>query len=76
MQAFERDDAGGDDDDGDRIVVTMTEAANVWGFAVSWAFHRVHPFGSSPPLRFSAGFVRIHPKGNALHMRFIFMKRM
>lgn len=56
MQVFERGDAGGGDD---RIVITMTEAANIWGFAVSWAFYRVHPFGSSPPLRFSAIFIGI-----------------
>lgn len=67
MQGFERDDAGGDDDDDGRIVVTVTETAHVWGFAVSWAFYRVHPFGSSPPRRFSVIFIRIHPKGNGLY---------
>lgn len=53
--AFGRDDAGSGDD---RIVTTMTEAANIWGFAVSWAFYRVHPSGSSPPLR-SVTFIPI-----------------
>lgn len=59
MQVFERDDAGGDDN---KFVVTMTEAANIWGFAMRWAFYRIHPVRSSPPLRSSVIFIHIIQK--------------